>query len=164
MNTAISKEINIKKGALFKVINLREISSAILDEGDNISVLLSEPTYVDKSILFPKNSIFHGYVEKINEPVEGINASIKVKMTQIVTPDDKRYYIHGYLTQGSGDTIGGAATPTKYYMGIPHYIEGIGGGVLRYAPTGSNYMGENLIIKAGAELFVIFSADFIFAP
>ena len=157
-----AREFCLKRGTLFKVINIREISSALVDEGDTVSVLATEPTYIGNSTLFPANTIFEGYVQKINEPIEGVNAAMKIKMTRVVTPENKSYQINAYLTTGQGLSMGGNSTPVKYYVPIPHYIEDIGGAVMSYMPTNMHYMGQNLLIKAGAELFVVLDSDFIF--
>ena len=157
-----AKEFCLKQGTLFKVMNIREISSALVDEGDTVSVLATEPTYIGNSTLFPANTIFEGYVQKINEPIEGVNAAMKIKMTKVITPENKTYQINGYLTTGQGISMGGNSTPVKYYVPIPHYIEDIGGAVASYMPTNMHYMGQNLLIKAGAELFVVLDSDFVF--
>lgn len=162
--SAIADDICIPKGTFFRVINIRELYSPIMDEGDTVSFLMSEPLYIRNHKLFPANSIMFGYVAKINEPVEGINASMKIKITKIYTPDEKEYDIKGTVISGGNDYIGGDLTPVRLYKKTPHFIKGLGGGVLQLTPTNFRYYGENLTVKAGAELFVALDEDFIFTP
>ena len=159
-----AEELRVPKGTFFRVINIRELYTPILDEGDTVGFLLSQPHYIRDYMIFPQNSIMLGYISKINEPVEGINASMAININKVVTPSGEEFPLKGTIISGGNRFLGGDLAPVKLYNSTPHYIKGLGGGVLQLTPTNYRYYGENLKVKAGTELFVELSDDFVFTP
>jgi len=160
----IKNAVTIPKGTFFKVINQRQLSSATLDEGDTVTFINSEPTYIGDNVLFPQNSIFVGTVEKINEPVEGVNAVLKIQVTKVITPENREIAMSAYVWSDGNSYLGGTLTPAKYYKTTPHYIAGLKGGVLQYTPTSYRYMGQHVVIKPGTELLLLLNTDLIYQP
>ena len=87
--------ILLQKGAFIKIVNIRTISTAIADEGDEVSFIVPTDIWCADALIFPKETIFYGFVEKIYEPVQGTNAAIKLKVNttaKIVTKNLKSLF------------------------------------------------------------------------
>lgn len=155
--------ILLQKGAFIKIMNMRTISTAIADEGDEISFIVPTDIWCADALIFPKQTIFYGFVEKIYEPVQGTNAAIKLKVNKAVLPDGREYELNGFVTKNGDEKMGGELTPPMEYTKIPHYIEfrtDLSKGVLQYVPGNKRFFGNHLIIKPGVELVLVLNEDY----
>ena len=153
------KPIVIAKGTFLKAFLQNEISTSLLDIGDNIYFINALDMYVDDCNAIPSGSKLIGVVEDLREPVQGTNAAIKIKIVKIITPNKRELPVNAYLYSENDNYLGGERTPALYYNRMPHYIQGLGGGVLQYAPTDIRYPGTQLYIKAGTEQNIILMDD-----
>lgn len=155
--------ILLQKGAFIKVVNIRTISTAIADEGDEISFIVPTDIWCADALIFPKETIFYGFVEKINEPVQGTNAAIKLKINKATLPDGREYEINAFITKNGDEKLGGELTPPMEYTKIPHYIEfrsATSKGFLQYVPGNKRFFGNHLVIKPGMELVLVLKEDY----
>lgn len=158
------KTLKVSEGTLLKVVNQREISSALLDAGDTVTFINPQPLYLEDYVLIPKSAIFYGYIEEILEPVEGVNASIKIKLQKVIFPDLNEYPLSAKILYKGKNYVGGELAPVRLYKTTPHFIEKIGGGYLQYTPTSYRYLGSHTIIKPGEELFFVLDKEFSCYP
>jgi len=79
--------VELPAGTFIQVINLREFSTKYCDETTKVSFAATNDTFMQDMKLIPKGTIFHGFIEKMNEPIVGTNASMVVKITKMVLPD-----------------------------------------------------------------------------
>ncbi len=162
-DTEENKILTIPKGTFLKAVNQRELFSANLDEGDIATFINPYAVYLGDYEIIPKNAVFFGYIEKINEPVEGINAIIKVKITKFFDPYTQRETpISAYIYNKGNPFFGGEITEPKYYKKTPHYVQGYKGGYLQYTPTDYRFFGEHIKMKPGLEVLLILNKDFYY--
>ena len=155
-----NKPLYIRQGTFIRVVNLREINTFIADVGDECEFVNKYDMFIDEYLALPRNSKVYGVVEDIKEPVQGKNASIKIKVNKIITPyGDKILYPNAHIYAQNDNYIGGEKTNLAYYKKSPHYIEGWGGGVIQLTPLNIYEQGKHAQIKPGAELIVVFHKD-----
>lgn len=158
-------EIILPVGTFIPVINLQEISTETCPEGYKVKFIATNDLFMYETNIIPKNTEFYGYIEKINEPVVGTNASMKVKITKIIMPDGFEIPIRGYLYTSNNNLIGGELTPPSEWVKMPHYqskFQGISwnhrGATLQIRPGGKRCMGQHTKISAGEQQIIILTA------
>ncbi len=161
--TIPEKPIIIKAGTLLRVVNLRGINTFANDIGDECEFINVTDMFIDEFLVFPKNSHVYGVVEDIREPVQGQDASIKIRLNKIVTPDgelsySRTYYIDGHIAGDRNDYIGGKQTKPAYYKTVAHYNEGWDP-ILQLQPLNIYGFGKHTHLKTGDEYFVIIQKD-----
>ena len=121
--------------------------------------------YVDDIKVIPENTNFYGYIEKINEPIVGTNASMKVKITKYVLPDGHEENIKAYIYTVNDNLIGGELTPPSEWVRMPHYqdkYQGISwihrGATLQMRPGGKRSMGVHTQIPVGERQLIMLVA------
>lgn len=154
--------IVLQKGAFVKVVNQRMISTAVADEGDEITFIVPTDVWCGEAKIIPKESVFSGYIEELNEPVQGTNGALKLKINKLTLPDGTELPVDAYVTNKGEITIGGELAPPLEYTRMPHYIRypNVYKGVLQYVPGPKRFFGNHLVIKSGAELVLMFNEDF----
>ena len=154
--------IVLPKGAFVKVVNQRTISTAIADENDEVTFIVPTDVWCADAKIIPKEAIFSGYIEELNEPVQGTNGAVKLRITKLTLPDNSEYTVDAYINYKGDTTIGGELTAPLEYTKMPHYIRypHVHRGVLQYVPGEKRFFGEHLVIKPGAELVLMFNEDF----
>ena len=158
-------EIIVPVGTFIPVINLQEISTETCPEGYKVKFIATNDLFMYETNIIPRNTEFYGYIEKINEPVVGTNASMKVKITKIIMPDGFEIPIRGYLYTSNNNLIGGELTPPSEWVKMPHYqskFQGISwnhrGATLQIRPGGKRCMGQHTKISAGEQQIIILTA------
>lgn len=154
--------LTIPKGSFFKGVNQRQINTATADEGDEVTFIASTDTWCAEAKIIPKDSIYKGYIEELNEPVQGTNAAMKIKINKVIFPDNTELDINANVTYKGSTTIGGELTPPLEYSRIPHYIyyPRVYKGVLQYVPGNKRFFGSHLVINPGAEMIIMLNEDF----
>ncbi len=150
--------IELPTGTLIQVINLREFSTKYCDETTKVSFTSTNDTFMQDMKLIPKGTIFHGFIEKMNEPIVGTNASMVVKINKMVLPDGFEIPMRGYIYTNNGNLIGGELTEPAVWHKQPHFQQGFGIGTIKYVPGPERKMGEHLTVAAGADLLIVLSA------
>lgn len=158
-------EITLPEGSFIPVINLQEISTETCPEGYKVKFISTNDLFMYETNIIPRNSEFYGYIEKINEPVIGTNASMKVKITKLVIRDGFEIPIRGYLYTSNGNLIGGELTQPSEWVKMPHYqskFQGISwnhrSATLQIRPGGKRSMGQHTKISAGEQQIIILTA------
>lgn len=158
-------EITLPVGTFIPVINLQEISTETCPEGYKVKFMATNDLFMYETNIIPRNTEFYGYIEKINEPVVGTNASMKVKITKIIMPDGFEIPIKGYIYTSNDNLIGGELTPPSEWVKMPHYqskFQGISwnhrGATLQIRPGGKRSMGQHTKISAGEQQLIILTA------
>ena len=153
------KSIKLAKGSFLKAISQRDISTSTVKVGDIQYFTNPEDVFVGESKIIPKNSVYLGEIEQVIEAVEGINASMKIKIYKVITPDRKEYSIDANVFRNGSTNIGGELTEVAYYTRIPHYAGTWKKGVLQFVPTSIHAMGRPTVIRAGDEVTFIINSD-----
>lgn len=149
--------IELAKGAFIPVISAQEISTAYFDEGSSVKFISTSDLYLYETNVIPQNTEFFGYVEKINEPVVGTNASMVIKVTKLRLPDGFEMPVRGYIYTGGSTIIGGELTDPESYEKKASYRQGFKS-MVGYVPGPSRKMGEHKVIASGADLLIILAS------
>lgn len=150
--------VELPTGTFIQVINLREFSTKYCDETTKVSFAATNDTFMQDMKLIPKGTIFYGFIEKMNEPVVGTNASMVVKITKMQLPDGFEIPMKGYIYTNNKNLIGGGITEPLVWHKQPHFQQGLGMGTIRYVPGTERKMGEHLTIAAGADLMIVLTS------
>jgi len=158
-------EIILPEGSFIPVITTQEISTETCPEGFKLKFIATNDLFMYETNIIPRNTVFYGYIEKINEPVIGTNASMKIKITKLIIPDGFETNIKGYIYTSNNNLIGGELTPPSEWVKMPHYqskFQGISwnhrGATLQIRPGGRRSMGVHTKIPAGDQQIIILTA------
>lgn len=149
--------IQLAKGTFIPVISAQEISTQYCDEGNQVKFISTTDLYLYESIVIPSNTEFYGYIEKINEPIVGTNASMMIKITKLRFIDGYELLVKGYVYVNNSPVIGGELTEPESYVKKPSYRQGFKCSY-GWVPGPSRRMGEHKVIASGADLMIILTA------
>lgn len=153
------KSVKLAKGSFLKGISQRDISTATVKVGDVEYFINPADVFVGSSNVIPKNSVFLGEVEEVVEAVEGINASMKIRIYKVITPEKIEYALNANVYRNGSINIGGDLSEVAYYTRMPHYPGTWKHGTLQYVPTTIREMGHPTVIRAGDEVTFIMNED-----
>lgn len=158
-------EITLPVGTFIPVITTQEISTETCPEGYKLKFISTSDLFMYETNIIPRNAQFFGYIEKINEPVVGTNASMKIKITKLIVPDGFEIPIKGYIYTSNNNLIGGELTPPSEWVRMPHYqskFQGISwnhrAATIQIRPGGKRSMGHHTRIPAGDQQIIILTA------
>jgi len=146
--------IQIATGTFIPVISTQEISTLYDDIGSKFKFISTTDLYLCETNVIPKNTEFFGYIEKINEPIIGTNASMIIKIAKLKLSDGFEIPMKGYIYTANGNLIGGELTEPATYDKVPSYRQGCKNFV-GYVPGNTRKMGEHKTIAAGADLIIV---------
>lgn len=149
--------IEIPKGSFIPVMNTQEISTAYFDVGSKVKFISTSDLYLYDTNVIPRGTEFFGYLEKINEPVIGTNASMVIKITQLRLSDGVEIQLKGYIFVNGSTIIGGElTTPTSFdkKQSLRQGFKNMSG----FVPGPERRMGEHKIIASGADLMILLTA------
>ena len=155
-------ELYAPKGTLIKVYTKTPITTENLQEGSNVYFVVPSDVWVHESKAFEAGDIFKGVVTMLKMPVLGVNAAMKVKITDIIKKEGYIDSINGTLMFGTKDTLGGNLTePSSYNKSyFPKKVYGsIWGGTFKYVPSGEYEYGRHMVINMRDSLFVQLDED-----
>ncbi len=151
--------ISLVKGSFLKAINLREVSTDTAKIGDSVYFINPSDVFIGETNVIPKDSIYQGVVESIIEPLEGINAAMKIKIVKLITTNKIEYNMDAYVMWKGTTTIGGDLSQVQYYARMPHYSTMCPKGYLQLVPTTLRYPGEPRGLRAGEEVTFVMNSD-----
>lgn len=158
-------EIILPTGSFVPVLSTQEISTETCPEGYKVKFISTSDLFMYETNIIPRESEFYGYIEKINEPVVGTNAAMKIKITKMIMPDGFETPVKGYIYTSNNNMIGGELTPPADWVKMPHYqskFQGISwnhrAATLQMRPGGKRSMGVHTKIPAGDQQIIILTA------
>lgn len=149
--------ILVPKGTFIPVISAQEISTVYGDVGTQVKFISTTDLFLYDTNIIPQNTEFYGYIEKINEPVVGTNASMIIKITKLKFVDDFEIPVRGYIYTNNGNLIGGELTEPAKYIKKASYMQG-NPSMVGWVPGETRKMGENRVIASGADLIIILTS------
>ena len=156
--------ITLAKGSFLRAIMQREVSTATNKLGDDVRMIASSPTFAADGLVIPEKTVYVGKIIEINQPIEGCNGSLRIKIEKIIFPSGDEMNIDGMLWSSRNNLFGGELTAPAYYNKMPHFTEGWKGGCLAFQDAGIYQVGKPTVIKAGTELLIILEQDTDFYP
>ena len=158
-------EIILPTGSFVPVLSTQEISTETCPEGYKVKFISTSDLFMYETNIIPRESEFYGYIEKINEPVVGTNAAMKIKITKMIMPDGFETPVKGYIYTSNNNMIGGELTPPADWVKMQHYqskFQGISwnhrAATLQMRPGGKRSMGVHTKIPAGDQQIIILTA------
>lgn len=149
--------IQLATGTFIPVISTQEISTQYCDVGYQVKFISTNDLYLYNTDVIPSQSEFFGYIEKLNEPIVGTNASMVIKITKLRFTDGFEIPIRGYIYTANGNLIGGELTePASFDKKMVHrqwfhpYMI--------YIPGPTRRMGTPTVVTSGADLMIILTA------
>ena len=150
--------IEIPAGTFIPVMNAQEISTQYCSEGYKVKFSVNNDLYMYDTNIIPKETVIYGYVEKINDPVVGTNASMKIKVTYMSYPDGTEVPIRGYLYNANNNIFGGGLSePLKYKKMAQRQLK-VHYTTLQIKPVGGRKMGGHTTIPSGSNEIVVLTA------
>lgn len=146
--------IELARGTFVPVISLQEISTQYMDIGSRVKFIATTDLYLHETNILPQNTEFFGYIEKINEPVVGTNASMIIKISRLKLPDGYELPMKGYIYTTNNNLIGGEMTEPASYVKRAAYRQGFYP-MTGYVPGPTRKMGEHKVVASGADLIII---------
>lgn len=146
--------VEVPKGTFIPVISTQEISTEYGDIGTKVKFISTTDLFLYETNIIPKETEFYGYIEKINEPVLGTNASMIIKVVKLKLSDGFEIPLRGYIIVNNSTLIGGELTAPATYDKKPSYRQGFMG-MVGYVPGPTRKMGEHKVIASGADLLIL---------
>lgn len=150
--------IEIPAGTFIPVMNTQEISTQYCSEGYKVKFLVTSDMFMYDTNIIPKDTEIYGYIEKINDPVIGTNAAMKIKVTKMVYTDGVEVPIKGYLYTSNNNIFGGGISePVKYHKMAQRQLS-VKYTTLQVKPVYERKMGTHTTITTGSNELVVLTA------
>lgn len=150
--------VEIPAGTFIPVMNTQEISTQYCSEGYKVKFIVTTDLFMYDTIIIPKDTEIYGYIEKINDPVIGTNASMKIRLSKIVCQDGCEIPIKGYLYNANNNIFGGGISePVKYHK-VAQRQQKVHYTTLQVKPVYERKMGTHTTIETGSNEIVVLTA------
>ncbi len=162
-SSAMAYDPYVPKGTLIKVYTKIPLTTEHLEENSVVYFVVPSDVWVQEKKAFSAGDIFKGYVSMLKMPVQGVNAAMKIKITDVIKKEGYMEEVSGRLIFGNTETLGGNLTaPASYNKSFfPRKVYGsVWGGTFRYVPSGEYEFGRHMIINMRDSLFVQLDEDY----
>ena len=147
--------IEIPTGTFIPVINTQEISTQYCSEGYKVKFIATNDMYLHDTNIVPRGTEFYGYIEKINAPVVGTNAAMKIKITKMIYKDGYEVPVRGYLYTSNNNIFVGELTPPEKYLRIAQRQQRVKRTTLQLRPGNVRQMGKHTTIESGSDQIIV---------
>ena len=150
--------IIVPAGTFVPVMNTQEISTQNCQEGYKVKFIATHDLFLHDTIIIPKDTEFYGYIEKMNDPVVGTNASMKIRISKMTYTDGYELPVKGYLYSANNNLFGGEMSePVKYKPMAQRQIR-IKKTTIQMVPSYERKMGSHTTIEAGSNEIIILTS------
>ena len=150
--------IEIPAGTFIPVMNAQEISTQTCSEGYKVKFIVTNDLYMHDTNIIPQESYIYGYIEKINSPIVGTNAAMKIRVSKLVYPDGVEIPIKGYLYNSNNNVFGGGLSEPTKYIKMAQRQQKVYYTTLQIKPSQGRKMGSHTTIPAGSNEIVVLTA------
>lgn len=147
--------IEIPAGTFVPVMNTQEISTQYCPEGYKVKFISTGDMYIADQNVIPQNTEFYGYIEKINAPVVGTNAAMKIKITKMVYKNGYEIPIRGYLYNSNNNIFGGGMSAPEKYTKMAQRQQRVHYTTLQLRGSWQRKMGEHTSIPSGSNEIIV---------
>ncbi|MBR2386326.1 hypothetical protein IKA92_03420 [bacterium] len=158
INTAQSAEI--LNGTIVRVYPRKPISTENYQIGDFVYFVNPIDMWQGNEILIPESTVFTGHIATLHMPVQGVNASMSMKINKMILPNGKQYDIDATITHKGKEILGGEQTNPASYNTSIHYIAPFRG-VKQWVPSGEWEFGSHITLTQKNELYITFTNNLI---
>ncbi len=146
----------LNAGTFIPVISAQEISTQYNSEGYKVKFIATTDLFMYETKIVPENTLFEGYIEKMNEPIIGTNASMIIRIAKMILPDGYELPMKGYIYTSNNNLIGGGVSEPENWIRMPHYQQKLKGtATLQLKPGERRKMGEHTTLPSGLDLLII---------
>lgn len=146
----------LNAGTFIPVISAQEISTQYNSEGYKVKFIATTDLFMYDTKIVPENTLFEGYIEKMNEPVIGTNGSMIIRIAKMILPDGYELPMKGYIYTSNNNLIGGGVSEPENWIRMPHYQQKLKGtATLQIKPGERRKMGEHTTLPSGLDLLII---------
>ena len=146
----------LNAGTFIPVISAQEISTQYNSEGYKVKFIATTDLFMYDTKIVPENTLFEGYIEKMNEPVIGTNGSMIIRIAKMILPDGYELPMKGYIYTSNNNLIGGGVSEPENWIRMPHYQQKLKGtATLQLKPGERRKMGEHTTLPSGLDLLII---------
>ena len=150
--------IIIPAGTFIPVMNAQEISTQNCQEGYKVKFISTNDLFLHDTNIIPKDTTFYGYIEKINDPVVGTNASMKIRISKMTYADGYEMPVRGYLYTSNNNLFGsGISEPVKYKPMAQRQVR-VRKTTIQMVPSYERKMGTHTTIEAGSNEIIILTS------
>lgn len=150
--------VEIPAGTFIPVMNTQEISTQYCSEGYKVKFIVTNDLYMHDTNIVPKDTAIYGYIEKINDPVIGTNAAMKIRVSKMTYKNGVEVPIRGYLYTSNNNVFGGGISEPVRYRKMAQRQVKVHYTTLQVKPTYERKMGEHTTIPAGSNEIVVLTA------
>lgn len=150
--------IIIPEGTFIPVMNTQEISTQSCDEGYKVKFICTNDLYIHETNIIPKDTVFYGYIEKINAPIIGTNASMKIRITKMVYTDGYEIPLRGYLYTSNDNIFGGELSEPAKYIRMAQRQQKVKKTTLQVRASYERKMGTHTTIAPGSNELIIITS------
>ncbi len=150
--------IIIPEGTFVPVMNTQEISTQSCDEGYKVKFICTNDLFLHETNIIPKDTEFYGYIEKINAPIIGTNAAMKIKITKMVYTDGYEVPVRGYLYTSNDNVFGGGMSEPAKYIRMAQRQQSVKKTTLQIRGSYERKMGTHTTIAPGANELIILTS------
>lgn len=150
--------IIIPEGTFIPVMNTQEISTQTCSEGYKVKFISTNDLYLYETNIVPKDTEFFGYIEKINAPVVGTNAAMKIRISKMVYKDGVEVPLRGYLYTSNNNVFGGGISEPLKYIPIAQRQQKVKKTTLQMIPAKGRKMGAHTTIPTGSNEIIVLTA------
>ena len=150
--------IELPTGTFIPVMNTQEISTQYCSEGYKVKFVVTTDLFMHETNVIPKDTVIYGYIEKINAPVIGTNAAMKIRVSKLVYADEFEIPIIGYLYTSNNNTFGGGISAPEKYTKMAQRQVRVKRTTLQIKPAGNRQMGTHTVIPNGSNEIVVLTA------
>ena len=153
----------VPKGTLIRVYTKIPLTTEHLEENSVVYFVIPSDVWVQEKKAFEAGDIVKGYVSMLKMPVQGVNAAMKITITDIIKKEGYMESLAGKIMFGTSEVLGGNLTdPASYNKSyFPRKVYGnIWGGTYKYVPSGEYEFGRHMVINMKDSLFLQLDEDY----
>ena len=146
------KVIYVPSGTIFPATATMELSSESLELGQSVCIALSQDFYYNNTLIAPIGSSVNGTVIQVKKALQqGVNGSLQVKFTNIITPYGQMIPLSGKIQTDDGSgIIKGESHPSADNTKIVDTTAAATAGAVAGAATTTNMNKKNPSYKTAA--------------
>ena len=156
--------VELPEGTFIPVMNAQEISTQYCSEGYKVKFIVTNDLYMHDTNIIPKDTQIYGYIEKINDPVVGTNAAMKIRASKLVYANGVEIPIKGYLYNSNNNIFGGGLSQPEKYIKMAQRQQKVHYTTLQIRPGQGRKMGEHTTIPSGSNEIVVLVAPAQITP
>ena len=147
--------VQVPAGTFIPVMNIQEISTQYCPEGYKVKFISTNDLFLHETNIIPRGTEFYGYIEKINAPVVGTNAAMKIKITKMIYQDGYEVPMRGYLYTSNNNIFGGGMSEPVKYIKMAQRQVSVKKTTLQLRPGKERKMGTHTVIPSGSNEIIM---------